>query len=138
MQNSFRMHGSFSNRCEGALLISEVEGPWNIELVTNWSKDCYAHALDLSRSGQPWVWIGVIHGSMVCPPDALLLMKKAALHGAEHLGVIANAVVASSEVEGFFLMKSAYAKLYHDCGLYSQFDNLKEAQTWATGLLLQP
>ncbi len=138
MQNSFPMHGSYSNRCEGAQLISEVEGPWNIELVTNWSRDCYAHALELASLGKPWVWIGVIHGSMVCPPDALLLMRKVALHGAKHMGVVAHAIVASPEVEGLFLMKLPYAKLYQDCGLYGQFDHLEVAQAWAAELLQQP
>ena len=138
MQNSFRMHGSFSNRCEGSQLISEVEGPWNVELVSNWSRDCYTHASELSSSGQPWVWIGIIRGSMVCPPDALFLMRKVALHSAKHLGVVANAVVASPDVEGFFLMKLAYAKLYQDCGSYGQFDHLEVAQAWAAALLRQP
>jgi hypothetical protein len=46
---------------------------------------------------------------MVCPPDALILMRKVALHGAKHMGVVAHAIVASPEVEGLFLMKLPYA-----------------------------
>ena len=130
----FSQHGTFSNRTEGQLLISEVEGPWNIELVSNWTKDSTPHALSLSQRG-PWIFVVVIHGSMLCPLDALAEMRRIVQYAAGHLGVIANLLVADPSTEGYDFMNLQYAKIYSDLNYYQRFTGLEEAKSFAQGML---
>ena len=57
----FRIHGDFSWYVEGRLLITDVTGPWNKELVESWAATLHPSALALSRTG-PHVGIAHIHG----------------------------------------------------------------------------
>ena len=127
MSTAFCQHGVFSNRTQGQLLISQVVGPWNLELVQAWSKDCYIHGLALSQRG-PWVFIGIVVGSMVCPPEAFAEMKRGARYGVKHLHCCAHFLVAGPDVEGRYLMEGAYTSLYQDLGTYQLLDTLEEAE----------
>lgn len=134
MSIRFSQHGTFSNRIEGRLLFSEIVGPWNFEMVANWAKDSYPQALSLSHDG-PWVFIAIMHGSMLCPPEAMTEMRRSARYAAAHLGVIANLFVAEEGTEGFLLMDAPYAKLYGDFGVYQRFTSLDLAKSFAEQLL---
>ena len=134
MSTQFSQHGKFSNRTEGQLLISEVVGPWNIELVSNWAKDSYPLAVSLAQNG-PWIYILVIQGSLLCPPEAMAEMKRIATYAATNLKVIANLLVAADGTEGYLFMDSYYAKLYGEFSTYRSFTTLEEAKSCAAGLL---
>lgn len=137
MSTKFSQHGTFSNRTEGPLLISEVVGPWNIELVTNLAKDSYPMAVSLAQNG-PWVYILLIEGSLLCPPEAMAEMKRINKYAATHLGVVANLLVADNATEGYLLMHSHYTKLYGEFSIYRSFTTLEEAKSFAEEVLRDP
>ncbi|UUZ49455.1 hypothetical protein LP420_03915 [Massilia sp. B-10] len=93
MSSAFRPHGKFATRVDGRLIISEVTGPWNKELVQYWGQRCLPEAT-LVAAGGPWVGIAIIHESMLCPPDALAVLRRIAAHSASALQCAAHVIVA--------------------------------------------
>lgn len=134
MAPRFRAHGEFSTRVEGRLVISEVTGPWNIELVRECTAELHAMALPLAASG-PHVGVAVIHGSILCPPDAFALLAGSIRYAARRLGCIGNCIVAGPQVEGRDLMQAQYAQIYVGLTPYGRFDDLDSARAWAFDLL---
>ncbi|MES2017662.1 MAG: hypothetical protein V4484_14320 [Pseudomonadota bacterium] len=134
MATPFAAHGEFKAHVEGRIIVSEVVGPWNKELVDKWSRVMYGYAKQLSASG-PHVGIARIHTSMMCPPDALQAMRQAVLFGNERLGSIGNALVADPGVEGRALMLPMYEQLYLGGNPYAFFHDLDSATAWALALL---
>lgn len=134
MAPRFRAHGEFSTRVEGRLVISEVTGPWNIELVRACMAELHAKALPLAATG-PHVGVGIVHGSILCPPDAFALLASAIGYAARRLNCIGNCIVAGPEVEGRALMQAQYAHIYAGLTPYCRFDELGSARLWALELL---
>ena len=130
----FRPHGHFSTHVEGRLLVSEVTGPWNRELVENWGLDCYPQARALSAEG-PYVGIAIIRESMLCPPDAMLSLRKVAHLSATRLQCLAHLIVADASVEGRDFLESTFVKLYDGVIAHRLFPTLDEARAWARVLL---
>jgi hypothetical protein len=134
MSPAFRPHGDYAAWVEGRLVISEVTGPWNVELVRLWAAELHAKTAPLAATG-PHAGIAIIHGSMLCPPDALELMAKAVRYPERHLRCVAHVVVADASVEGRELMRASYARMYPGAMPHRLFDDVAEARTWALARL---
>jgi hypothetical protein len=134
-RNLFRPHGWYGNsRVEGRSIITELNGPWNKELIEHWARDVTPMARELGKQGH-YAGIAVIHESMLCPPDALQMLEKVVKYGAEHLNCIAHIIVADKSVEGRHLVEQAYARVYAPHVAYNFFDTLEEARAWAEALI---
>jgi len=134
MNSSFRPHGAFHTRVEGRLIISEVTGPWNKELVQYWGQRCLPEATLLAESG-PWVGIAVIGESMLCPPDALAMLRRIVAHSASHLQCIAHVIVAGPEVDGRDFLEPIFARVYEGLVEHAIFYTFEEARAWSLALL---
>jgi hypothetical protein len=134
MTSSFRPHGAFHTRVEGRLIISQVTGPWNKELVCYWGQRCLPEATVLAASG-PWVGIAVIAESMLCPPDALAMLRRIAGHSATHLRCIAHVIVAGPEVDGRDFLEPMFARVYEGLVEHAIFYTFEEARAWSLALL---
>ncbi len=132
MAQKYSQHGSFATRVEGRLIISDVNGPWNVELVRSWGRE--AHALAVGLSG-PHVGIAVLHGSVMCPPDAFALMREMIAYAIAHLDLIGNCVAADATVEGASLLEPLYANFYDPGTPHRFFSDLDECKSWAAQLL---
>ena len=134
MATGFLAHGDFTAQVEGRLIISEVNGPWNLELVVSWCDALYPVARALSAGG-PHVGIAVIHHSLMCPPDAFAYLRRAITYSARHLGCIGNCIVHAPEVDGASLMEAMYMPVYQNLTPHLFCDSLDQARSWGLQLL---
>ncbi len=111
MQAPFRIHGAYQTRVEGRLIITDVNGPWNLELVEAWAQQVHPLARAL-RDGGAHVGIAVISGSMLCPPDALARLRQVCEYGVRRQRCLAQMIVAAPEVEGRSLMAATFERMY--------------------------
>ncbi len=130
----FVPHGRFEAYVDGRLIISQVTGPWNKELIDAWAKALHPLAKAVSADG-PHVGIAIIHGSMLCPPDALVGLRKVVSYSVRHMDNIGHAIVADSSVEGRGLLAQTFARIYEGLVPYCLFDNLPAAKSWGQQLL---
>ncbi|WP_426107875.1 hypothetical protein [Massilia sp. TSP1-1-2] len=129
--HAFRPHGTFLTRVDGRLIISDVTGPWNKELVQAWALAVQPVAMGVG----PHVGVAVIHGSMLSTPEALLVQRRCAEHAARTLGCVAHAIVADKTVEGRDFVESSFFKAYEGVLPLAVFYTLDEARSWAAALL---
>lgn len=134
MVTRFQPHGEFTAYVDGRLIVSDVQGPWNRELVDKWAAEMYVLVTQLRRSG-PHVGLAILRGSMLCTPDALVAMARALQYGTAKGGCIGNAVVADAGVEGRALMLDTYDKLYDERAPHRFFYDVDSARAWALSLL---
>lgn len=134
MSSAFRPHGKFATRVDGRLIISEVTGPWNKELVQYWGRRCLPEAT-LVAAGGPWVGIAIIHESMLCPPDALAVLRRIAAHSASALQCAAHVIVAGPEVDGRDFLEPIFARVYEGLVEHAIFYTFDEARAWSLALL---
>jgi hypothetical protein len=134
MVTGFQPHGEFKAYVEGRLIVSDVVGPWNRELVDKWSAEMYTLVTQMRQSG-PHVGLAILRGSMLCTPDALAAMAQALQYGTAKGGCIGNAVVVDAGVEGRTLMLPTYDKLYDESAPHRFFYEADSARTWALSLL---
>jgi|GEM_PF-1974135 len=134
MSERFRPHGQYRVRREGQLVLTDVTGPWNRELVELWALAAHPYAEAAGRDG-PYVGIAIIRESMLCPPDALVALADAIRYTAIHQNCIAQLIVAGREVEGRDLVEPAYAPLYAGVMASGFFYDLADALTEARALL---
>ena len=130
MKKIFRLHGKFEVHVEGQLLIGEVEGPWNRELVEYWAQQSKTLLAEFNAQ-RPYMAITTMHGSMLCPPDALERIGQAVKYGNQHFHCKGNLIVAAKGVDGVDLVRSAYAKI----GITQFFQTLDEAKDYASCVL---
>ncbi len=130
MNQFFRLHGQFANRVEGQILYSTLVGPWNRELVDAWSRDAFLRIAHFTAE-MPYVCITTVQQSIVCPPDAMILLGRVERFGQEKMHCLGNAIVADASVDGRHLVEPAYARI----GLKIFFDEFDEAKAWAEGIL---
>ena len=128
--SAFRAHGSIHTRIEGRLIVSEVTGPWNRELVDDWALHTYHDALTLSETG-PWVALGIFLESMMCTPDALDSIRRTVQYSAVKLRCVGYAIVADPSVEGRELLAPTFAAIYAGVVPYQMFSNVADARTWS-------
>lgn len=136
MNTAFRPHGKFSIAVDGQLMITEVTGPWNKELVEYWAHQCYPQAKALSAAG-PYAGIAVISESMLCPPDAMETLREIVLFSATRLRCIAHVIVADPSVDGRGFLDSTFARIYDGVVDHRVFDTLEEARAWSLARLAQ-
>lgn len=126
MNAIFRPHGRFKVWMEGQLLITELTGPWNRELVEYWAAQAFQLASTFSAE-RPYVGITIVHDSILCPADAIDRIARAIEVSHSKLHCIENVIVAADDVDGKELVKSTY----HRIGLRHFFNNFDSAKMWA-------
>lgn len=128
----FRPHGKFKIWVEDQLLMTEVIGPWNRELVEQWQKQALVVAKDLGQRN-PYVGVTIVRESILCPADAMVAIGQATSYALAKLNCVANMVVAEPDVVGRDVVQFAYEKIH----VYHYFASLEEAKTVARELLAE-
>ncbi len=132
----FRPHGEYKLRLEGRVLVSEVVGPWNLELVDNWMKAAHPMVKELAATG-PHVHMTIVTGSLLCPPDALDRLATVIVYTTAKMQCIGNPVVAAADVEGRSLFEPMYARIYNDSPPRGLFFDYASAKAWSLELLAE-
>ncbi|MES3024293.1 MAG: hypothetical protein V4857_22220 [Pseudomonadota bacterium] len=134
MNPQFKAHGEFKIHVDGHLLVSEVTGPWNKELVEDWATDAF-NKLQAAPPTRALVGITIIRTSILCTPEALDALARSVRYGANHLGCIGNCIVASDDVEARSLLEPIYSRLYIGVTPHRFFRDFDSAKAWAAELL---
>lgn len=134
VENVFPPHGQFRIYRDDRILVTEVQGPWNVELVRQWAFALSPYVLQL-KNGGPWAGLALIKGSMLSTPDGMEALGRVTVDGAKNYGCIANVIVASSDVAGRGVIESQFQRIYEGVCDYAFFDDLDEAKKWLITLL---
>lgn len=126
----FRPHGHFSVRVEGQILLTEVTGPWNLELVEYWATQALGLAQGF-RKDFPYVAVTIIHDSMLCPLDALERVAQGVAYARQNLACVGHCIVVAPDVDGREIVRNAYQRI----GLGLFFADLEQALHWASQCL---
>lgn len=128
----FRPHGKFKIWTEGALLLTEVVGPWNRELVLQWQKQAIVVAKELGQRA-PYVGVTIVRESILCPADAMEAIGQSTSYALARLNCLANVIVAEPDVVGRDVVQFAYEKI----NVHHYFDDVEVAKNWALALLAE-
>lgn len=128
----FKPHGTFKLRSEGQILIQDVDGPWNEEMVAIWAPALRPYAEMLDAQG-PWAAMVVFHGSLLTSPAAIQRMRKSISYSARTYRAVAYAAAAGPEVEGHSLASRVLGPVFDGLTPFECFDTVTAAQAWLQG-----
>ncbi|MES3022445.1 MAG: hypothetical protein V4857_12770 [Pseudomonadota bacterium] len=134
--SKFRPHGDYKLRLDGRILVSDLQGPWNLELVDSWMRAAYPMVKELAATG-PHVHLTVVTGSLLCTPESLDRLANVIVYTTANMKCIGNLVAASAEVEGRALFEPMYSRIYADSPPHGLFYDFDSAKLWALELLAQ-
>lgn len=132
----FMQHGEYKLRLEGRVLVSELVGPWNLELVNAWMKAAHPMVKELAATG-PHVHMTIVTGSLMCPADALDRLAEVIVYTTAKMRCVGNPVVAAADVEGRALFEPMYARIYDGSPPRGLFYDYASAKAWSLELLAQ-
>jgi hypothetical protein len=135
-ESEFHPHGDFLIRRDGQVLVSEVTGPWNAELVALWAKQIYPYARELAAQG-PHAGIAIVRQSMVTSPEALAKLRQIVAYSVANLRCVAHVIVADRSVEGRSLLEPVFAKVYEGLCAHRLFEDYDPARAWVQALLTE-
>ncbi len=127
-------HGDFSLRIDGRVLVTEVRGPWNAELIHLWAKAALHPSEEMHKLGA-WGGIAIITESMLSTPEALEQLAKVVRYGVQNLGCIAQVVVAAPDVLGRGIVEAGFVRIYEGLCAYNFFDDYASAKAWLDALI---
>lgn len=131
---SFPAHGSASYRTEGRLLIADIDGPWNLELIQQYHVEMRPFIDQLARDG-PWGLLIVIHRAAACPPDALALIRKGAIAQSQSSRRACAAYVIAPGVPGYRIMDRFWRGIYEGVHSFEIFGELDAAIRWSSEMV---
>lgn len=126
----FPPHGKYSLYRDGQVLVTEVVGPWNLELVQEWARSAIPFSIEMQEEG-PWAGIAIMSESMLATPDAMAALRKVVAASVEQFNCIAHIVVAAPGVAGKGVVEPAFEKVYEGLCLSGFFDDYESAKKWA-------
>lgn len=129
MSSQFKPHGNFSLRTEGQIIVQQVQGPWNLEMVEEWNKALTPLGYALDKSGYFAAVIDFKESAM-STPDAVARMRRVVESSVKFLKPAAHAVVAGPDVEGYLLVRTVMSRVFQDLTPYAFFDALEPALQW--------
>lgn len=126
----FPAHGSFTLRIDGQLLLVDLLGPWNAELVARYQQELDAAARQLAAGGR-WAVVVQVYSSALFTPEAMRSMQRKAEAQAAALQRAATAFVIAPEVEGSGVIEPALRKVYAPSQAFAVFADVPPALAWA-------
>ncbi|QYK03078.1 hypothetical protein [Shewanella psychrotolerans] len=125
----FPAHGSVEISCSNQIIVANIGGPWNLELIKIY-REKMVTLFNQLKPNEPWGLIVCIHNSATCPPDAIELIKKGVQSDSIKNHRICTSYVISKETEGRRLMDPIWRKIYLNVMPFEIFPTLDEAMNW--------
>jgi hypothetical protein len=132
----FTPHGEYKLRLEGRILVSELVGPWNLELVDTWMKAAHPIVKQLAATG-PHVHMTIVTGSLLCTPESLDRLAQVIVYTTAKMRCVGNPVVAAANVEGRALFELMYARIYDGSPPRGLFYDYASAREWSMAILAE-
>ena len=125
----FSVHGSLKIEMSGQVIIAQVGGPWNLELIRLFRNMITPYINQISEQGE-WGLIVHVTDSAMCPPDALSLIKKGADIDISNTKRVCTSYVISPDTEGYNLMLPIWYDIYTGKIPFEIFDTIDQAINW--------
>lgn len=129
MSQSFQPHGKFSLYRDGNILVTQLIGPWNIELIQAWAKATVPYTSEMQTLGT-WGAVAIITESMLCPADAMEALRKSVAYSVRRLGCVSHCIVAKPDVAGRGIIEPVFKRVYEGLCASSFFDDYESAKLW--------
>ena len=126
----FRAHGEASLRAEGQVVVAEIVGPWNLELIHDYQRRIN-ELVEVVQQHGPWSLIIVLRIAAMCPPDAVKAIREGAIRQSGQEGRVSTAYVIAPDVEGYRFMDSVWRGIYADVHPFGIFETQEEAMAWS-------
>ncbi|MBD1388588.1 hypothetical protein IC617_04030 [Neiella sp. HB171785] len=128
----FQAHGHYSIYVESNLLHIDGKGPFNKELVTEYTEALETCVAELERQG-PWYQLVILYQLSLMTPDSETVFIES-LKQRKSRGLAGCAVVLSNP-EGQSLITEQFGKAYLAAGVPHQFfDDVEQAKCWLDGM----
>ncbi len=124
----FRIHGSIAMHHHDQILYSEIEGPWNLELIEHYRERATSMACELAAHGA-WAAIIEIRGEAICPLDALEAIRQG-VHVFAARGRVCTAYVIAPDVKGAAVSAPIWRSIYAGVMPFEIFDTRDAAVAW--------
>lgn len=126
---AFAVHGDVKVAIKGQIIIAQVHGPWNIELIQLYRDLISPLIAQVSAKGL-WGLIVQVTGSVVCPPDALALIQQGANADILASKRCCTSYVIHPDTEGYNLMLPIWFDIYRDKNPFEIFATIEAASEW--------
>lgn len=131
---SFAPHGEYRVRVEKNMLLVEAKGPFNSEVVANYTADM---ALAVKQVTAPWCQLVILHQEGLFTLDAEKQMYST-ISTRKDLGMSASAIVIIG-ASARFAIEMQISRIYNDLQVKHQyFDNEEEARVWLLTVVPRP
>ncbi len=125
----FRPHGSTRVQVEGALLVTDLVGPFNLDCYNLWARLAVPALQQMATQGRT-VSLVRFHESALTQPEVLPRMQAATRTAVATLGLCAIAFVVPPELEAAFLARQVYEPWHEGVVPFRVFDTEPEARAW--------
>lgn len=132
---SFSVHGAVSFAQQGQILIADIQGPWNMELIELYKEKAAPYVQELSAKGA-WGLIIDIRNEASCPQDAVEGIRRGVIEQAANWHRVCTAYVIAPDVVGYHIMDRVWRGVYKDIIPFDIFEKREQALAWV-GQILQ-
>lgn len=125
----FPAHGESKLCRDGQIILADITGPWNLELIELYRQQIAALIPEVSRQG-PWALIITLHRTAICPQDAIDLIRKG-IRSDSMARRVCTCYVMAKEIEGYLIMGPVWRSLYTGVIPFEIFNSEAEARAWS-------
>lgn len=130
----FSIHGEVAFNRQGQILLVDVQGPWNAELIEMYRAQIQPYVESMVANG-PWGLILVLHNEAACPPDAIEGIRKGVMEQARNWQRICTSYVIAPDVIGYRVMDRIWRNIYRDVMPCEIFERREDALAWTEARL---
>lgn len=134
MNSIFPPHGELAFYRDGRILVANVRGPWNLELVYRWANEIRPHARELALTGV-WACICIIEVSILSTPEAMQVLQKVVEGGVKNFQFGGQAIVATNTVSGRGFVEDSFRHMYQGLCPFEFFEDYQRAKCWLAKLV---
>ena len=131
---NFKPHGQLQIHRDCQILVSEIAGPWNIELLELMRNALTPYAAELRKNGRGGC-ITIITESMLSSPEAMIMLRKLVKSGVENFDFAGQAIIAEKNVIGRGLVEPIFYPAYKNQCPFQFFYDYDAAKFWLTELV---
>jgi hypothetical protein len=125
----FKPHGKASCTLDGQLILLDLEGPWNAELMLQ-----IQHDVDSLKASLPtnkkWGLLVIVSNSLLCSFDTIEIIKNVVKEDQRHHGHAVIGFVVDPVVEGCGIVDVIFRKIYENICPIEFFETMSEARSW--------
>ena len=126
---SFNIHGRYSIKADGNIIIVDAEGPYNEEMVLAYKKDYQQAMIEICEQYKYWSQITYLNHESILLPEAEAVLTE--LNCFKKSKGMTHGVIILVDVEAPHLVESQYQRIYRAAGMVLNIaSDIEEAKAW--------